>query len=211
MPNYASKINIDGTDILLKGVPSPVVSRGTAGLCPALPSGSGTTKYLREDGTWIVPPNTTYGVVSKTANGLCPQLPNETTTTKYLRQDGTWVKPPNTTYSTFTRSSNGLVPASGGSTTTKYLREDGSWQTPPNTNYIKRFGVVTLNYFSNIYLRGYISAPTNATVIATLATDTDSVTCIRAIMGASGTCEIRALGNFSSGASVNAYYVVLYE
>lgn len=173
MPNYASKINIDGSEILLKGVPSPVVSRGTAGLCPALPSGSGTSKYLREDGTWV--------------------------------------KPPNTTYSTFTRSSNGLVPASGGSTTTKYLREDGSWQTPPNTNYIKSFGVVTLNYFSNIYLRGYISAPANATVIATLATNTDSVNCVRVIMGASGTCEIRALGNFSSGQSADAYYVVLYE
>lgn len=56
MPNYASKINIDGTEILLKGVPSPLVSRGIDGLCPALPSGSGTTKYLREDGQWIVPP-----------------------------------------------------------------------------------------------------------------------------------------------------------
>ena len=136
MPDYASKINIDGTEILLKGVPSPVVSRGVNGLCPALPSGSGTSKYLRED---------------------------------------------------------------------------GSWQTPPNTNYIKSFGAVTLNYFSNIYLRGYISAPANATVIATLATNTDSVNCIRAILGASGTCEIRALGNFSSGASVTAYYVVLAE
>ena len=135
MPDYASKINIDGTEILLKGVPAPVVSRGVDGLCPALPSGSGTTKYLREDGTWVVPPNSSYGVVSKTANGLCPQLPNETTTTKYLRQDGSWVVPPNTTYSTFTRSANGLVPASGGSTTTRYLREDGSWVAPPNTTY----------------------------------------------------------------------------
>lgn len=96
MPDYVSKITIDGDEILIRGVPSPVVSRGTDGLCPALPSGSGTSKYLREDGTWVVPPDTTYNEVSKTANGLCPQLPNESTTTKYLRQDGTWAVPPDT-------------------------------------------------------------------------------------------------------------------
>lgn len=37
------------------------ISRGSsAGLAPGLPSGSGTSKYLREDGTWQSPPNTTY-------------------------------------------------------------------------------------------------------------------------------------------------------
>lgn len=74
MANYASKINVDGTEVLLKGVTAPVVSRGVDGLCPALPSGSGTTKYLREDGTWVVPPDnntttgTTYNAGSVPAN-----------------------------------------------------------------------------------------------------------------------------------------------
>lgn len=37
------------------------ISRGSgAGLAPGLPSGSGTSKYLREDGTWYTPPNDTY-------------------------------------------------------------------------------------------------------------------------------------------------------
>ena len=43
------------------------ISRGSgAGLAPGLPSGSTTTKYLREDGTWQVPPdnNTTYSAAS---------------------------------------------------------------------------------------------------------------------------------------------------
>lgn len=43
------------------------ISRGSsAGLAPGLPSGSGTTKYLREDGSWQVPPdnNTTYSAAS---------------------------------------------------------------------------------------------------------------------------------------------------
>ncbi|MBR6833847.1 MAG: hypothetical protein IKM81_10760 [Fibrobacter sp.] len=37
------------------------ISRGSgAGLAPGLPSGSGSSKYLREDGTWQTPPNDTY-------------------------------------------------------------------------------------------------------------------------------------------------------
>jgi len=37
------------------------ISRGSgAGLAPGLPSGSGTSKYLREDGMWYTPPHDTY-------------------------------------------------------------------------------------------------------------------------------------------------------
>lgn len=39
------------------------ISRGSgAGLAPGLPSGSGTTRYLREDGSWQVPPNSVYSL-----------------------------------------------------------------------------------------------------------------------------------------------------
>jgi len=37
-----------------------VVTKGTNGLCPALPNETTTTKYLRQDGSWAVPPGTTY-------------------------------------------------------------------------------------------------------------------------------------------------------
>lgn len=36
----------------------------------ALGTGSGTTKYLREDGTWETPPNNTYSVATQSADGL---------------------------------------------------------------------------------------------------------------------------------------------
>lgn len=46
-----------------------LISRGSgAGLAPGLPSGSGTTKYLREDGSWQVPPNSVY-TLPLAANG----------------------------------------------------------------------------------------------------------------------------------------------
>lgn len=47
-------------------------SGAKAGLVPAPPSTTGTTKYLREDGAWAVPPdtNTTYKVATQTTNGL---------------------------------------------------------------------------------------------------------------------------------------------
>lgn len=61
----ASKVNNHTVD---KDVPSNAaftdttysqISRGSgAGLAPGLPSGSGTSKYLREDGTWQTPTNT---------------------------------------------------------------------------------------------------------------------------------------------------------
>lgn len=39
------------------------ISRGSgAGLAPGLPSGNGTTRYLREDGSWQVPPNSVYSL-----------------------------------------------------------------------------------------------------------------------------------------------------
>ena len=63
----AATVNFHTVD---KNVPSNAVftdttyskiSRGSgAGLAPGLPSGSGTSKYLREDGTWQTPPNDTY-------------------------------------------------------------------------------------------------------------------------------------------------------
>lgn len=39
------------------------VSKGGAGLCPALPNEASTTKYLRQDGTWTVPPETSVKLV----------------------------------------------------------------------------------------------------------------------------------------------------
>lgn len=45
------------------------ISRGSgAGLAPGLPSGGGTTKYLREDGSWQVPPGNSY-TLPLAANG----------------------------------------------------------------------------------------------------------------------------------------------
>lgn len=61
----------------------------------ALGTGTGTTKYLREDGTWVVPPNTTYsaftGATSSAAGtaGLVP-APAKGKTGLFLRSDGTW-------------------------------------------------------------------------------------------------------------------------
>lgn len=61
----------------------------------ALGTGTGTTKYLREDGTWVVPPNTTYsaftGATSSAAGkaGLVP-APASGKTGLFLRSDGTW-------------------------------------------------------------------------------------------------------------------------
>lgn len=46
------------------------VSKTAAGLCPALPNETTTTKYLRQDGSWQVPPNTTYSNATQSAAGL---------------------------------------------------------------------------------------------------------------------------------------------
>ena len=84
----------------------------------SLPSGSTTTRYLREDGTWVAPPdtNTTYSVMvgatssANGASGLVP-APTKENRTAYLRADGTWNTPTNTTYSAATQSAAGLMSA----------------------------------------------------------------------------------------------------
>ena len=69
----------------------------------ALGTGTGTTKYLREDGTWVVPPNTNTWTAmvgaTASANGSVGYVnavpPKDGYNTKYLRADGTWTVPPN--------------------------------------------------------------------------------------------------------------------
>ena len=112
----------------------------------ALGTGTGTTKYLREDGTWVKPPNTTYsnmtGATADAAGtaGLVP-APAKGKQTSFLRGDGTWVVPTNTTYSNMTGATAdaagkaGLVPAPAKGKQTSFLRGDGTWVVPTNTTY----------------------------------------------------------------------------
>lgn len=79
--NAVSDPTADGTGIDFldaitqnaNGVISPhkktvrTVSKGNAGLCPALPDEDATTKYLRQDGSWVVPPDTQYTFTDKNA------------------------------------------------------------------------------------------------------------------------------------------------
>ena len=46
-----------------------VFTRSANGLVPAAPTGTGTTKYLREDGTWVIPPDTDTVYVHPTTAG----------------------------------------------------------------------------------------------------------------------------------------------
>lgn len=64
------------------------VSKTAAGLCPALPNETTTTKYLRQDGTWVVPPNTTYTAASA-APGKVASASAVGTSANYARQDHT--------------------------------------------------------------------------------------------------------------------------
>lgn len=110
------------------------VEKNKAGLCPALPNETATSKYLRQDGQWAEPPGTEYSVVTKQSDGLCPALPNETATNKYFRQDGQWAEPPDTKYGVVDKGADGLCPALPNETATdKYLRQDGQWEVPPDT------------------------------------------------------------------------------
>lgn len=123
------------------------VEKNKAGLCPALPNETATSKYLRQDGQWAEPPGTEYSVVTKQSDGLCPALPNETATNKYFRQDGQWAEPPDTQYGVVGKGANGLCPALPDETATdKYLRQDGQWEVPPNTNTWRGYMIKVYSY-----------------------------------------------------------------
>ena len=68
--------------ITLSNTTYNVVAKNVAGLCPALPNETTTTKYLRQDGTWVTPPNdntdtnTTYTIATGDANGQIKVTPS---------------------------------------------------------------------------------------------------------------------------------------
>ena len=143
--------------------PSSTVSCTTANVKSALGTGSGTSKYLREDGTWQTPPDHTYTVNNA---ALKIQVNSGTATSKFtanassdatitfatggnngtIKVDGTEVAVKGLGTAAYT-ASTAYAPSSTvscttanvksalgtGSGTAKYLREDGTWQTPPNT------------------------------------------------------------------------------
>ena len=71
------------------------VSKGSDGMCPALPNETGTTKYLRQDGTWATPPKNTAGSTNTSSKiyliGATSQAANPQTyshDTCYVGPDG---------------------------------------------------------------------------------------------------------------------------
>lgn len=55
-PTDGAFVAYNTTSEQLESKAVPETSKTAAGLCPALPNESATTKYLRQDGTWQVPP-----------------------------------------------------------------------------------------------------------------------------------------------------------
>ena len=64
--NHSVNKDVPSNAVFTDTTYSQISRGGGAGLAPGLPSGSGTSKYLREDGTWQTPPNDTYSA----GNGL---------------------------------------------------------------------------------------------------------------------------------------------
>lgn len=147
--------------IAAKDTTYSTVSKTAAGLCPALPNETTTTKYLRQDGTWVTPPNNNtwrgiyVGGASKVGTGT-NTLPinfaagSNVSITYEAAGTGSGqsgnagyfnvkISATDTKYSDFVKSGSGakagLVPApSTTAGTTHYLREDGTWTVPPNDN-----------------------------------------------------------------------------
>lgn len=121
----------------------------------ALGTGSGTSKYLREDGSWQTPPNTTYTFANGT-NGFTVTPSGGTAQTVTVTPSIT-----NNITGSGTRTSGYIAKFSGtntitngpqlGSATTTYLRNDGSWATPTdNTKLPLGGGTMT----GNLLLKG---------------------------------------------------------
>ena len=130
----------------------------------ALGTGSGTTKYLREDGTWVQPPNTntTYTFANGT-NGF-------TVTPSGGSAQTVTVTPSITNNVTGSGTSGYLAKFNGahtitngvalGSSTTTFLRNDGTWATPPGGTDTKNTAGST-NNTGKLFLVGALEQSAN--------------------------------------------------
>ena len=135
-----------------------VFTRSANGLAPAAPTGTGTTKYLREDGTWQVPPDTdtdtnTWNANTKTVAGYV-SAPGDVAN-KVWKTDGSgnpgWRDDADTDTNTWNANSKtvaGYVSAPG-DIANKVWKTDGSgnpgWRddadTDTNTTYTASTGL----------------------------------------------------------------------
>lgn len=132
-----------------------VHSLSKAAVTTALGTGTGTSKYLREDGTWVKPPNTTYSAgtaLTLTDTTFSVSSANVSTMINLLGEGTSpaqlddyliaqYAGGGTTTTSYYRRKVSNVVNATvvkaalgTGTGTSKYLREDGTWVTPPDTN-----------------------------------------------------------------------------
>lgn len=127
--------------ITAKDTTYSTVSKSAAGLCPALPNETTTTKYLRQDGSWVAPPNdNTWKAANASQEGYVPK----STANKILRADANgalyWGDDANTTYTFY----NLQFQNSGGTTVDTYK------PTTSPTKTLKAGSNITISAASNI-------------------------------------------------------------
>lgn len=128
----------------------------------ALGTGTGTTKYLREDGTWVTPPNTDTGATTVTVTGSG----NAITSASYDAATRTITLTKGATYNNFTythptTSGNKHIPAGGSSGQILRWSADGTavWGADNNSDTKNTAG--STNSDSKLFLIGATTQAAN--------------------------------------------------
>ena len=142
-----TNLSIDANGVLSSTDTTYVVFTRTAnGLVPTAPTGTGTTKYLREDGSWVIPPDTDTVYTHPTTAGN-KHIPAAGAAGQILRwsADGTAVWGADTDTNTWDANSKDVAGyvAAPGAVANKVWKTDGSgnpgWRddadTDTNTTY----------------------------------------------------------------------------
>lgn len=155
-----TNLSINASGVLSSTDTTYVVFTRTAnGLVPTAPTGTGTSKYLREDGSWVIPPDTDTVYTHPTTAGN-KHIPSGGATGQILRwsADGTAVWGTDTDTNTWDANSKDVAGyvAAPGAVANKVWKTDGSgnpgWRDDADTD------TNTWNANSKD-VAGYVSAP----------------------------------------------------
>lgn len=181
----------------------------TATVKSALGTGTGTSKYLREDGTWVTPPNTTYSNATTSKAGLMSATDKSNLNTLVTAwtadgTDDTLINKVQEVLTAFENAPEGtnIVESLAGKSKVGHTHEVSTANAAPSghTHTVTVSGTTGTNSGSAVKaVTGYASFSGGSGSLTTNTTATNGITYVESISGGSAVSKTTKYMKFSAG------------